>query len=111
MHPGDLAASGAPDTQPQSVPRNLVATASGVSQVHLGWTASTDNVEGAGYLVERQDPGSTSFVQVGTSTGTSYNDNEDGVGVGRDHAGGLGFRIGFASRRFYRARFSAAGSA
>jgi hypothetical protein len=28
----------------------------------------------AGYLVERQDPGSTSFVQVGTSTGTSYND-------------------------------------
>jgi hypothetical protein len=28
----------------------------------------------AGYLVERQDPGSPSFVQVGTSTGTSYND-------------------------------------
>jgi hypothetical protein len=27
-----------------------------------------------GYLVERQDPGSQSFVQVGTSTGTSYND-------------------------------------
>jgi hypothetical protein len=27
-----------------------------------------------GYLVERQDPGSQSFVQVGTSTGPSYND-------------------------------------
>jgi chitodextrinase len=45
-----------------------------VSQVKLSWTAPTDNVEVAGYLVEQQDPGSTSFVQVGTSTGTSYND-------------------------------------
>jgi len=63
-----------PDTQPPSVPGNLVATATGVSQVHLSWTASTDNVGVAGYLVERQDPGSASFVQVGTSTGTSYND-------------------------------------
>ena len=72
--PGDLLANGVEDTQPRSVPRNLVATASGVSQVHLSWTASTDNVGVTGYLVERQDPGSTSFVQVGTSTGTSYND-------------------------------------
>jgi len=64
----------APDTQPPSVPGNLVATAIGVSQVHLSWTASTDNVGVTGYLVERQDPGSPSFVQVGTSTGTSYND-------------------------------------
>ena len=45
-----------------------------MSQVKLSWTAPTDNVEVAGYLVEQQDPGSTSFVQVGTSTGTSYND-------------------------------------
>ena len=63
-----------PDTQPPSAPGNLVATAIGVSQVHLSWTASTDNVGVTGYLVERQDPGSPSFVQVGTSTGTSYND-------------------------------------
>ncbi len=41
-----------------------------MSQVKLSWTAPTDNVEVAGYLVEQQDPGSTSFVQVGTS----YND-------------------------------------
>jgi hypothetical protein len=27
-----------------------------------------------GYLVERQDPGSTSFAQVGTTAGTTYND-------------------------------------
>jgi fibronectin type III domain protein len=63
-----------PDTQPPSAPGNLVATAIGVSQVHLSWTASTDNVGVAGYLVERQDPGSANFVEVGTSTGTSYND-------------------------------------
>ena len=64
-----------PDTQPPSVPGNLVATAIGVSQVHLSWTASTDDVGVTGYLVERQDPGSPNFVQVGTtSTGTSYND-------------------------------------
>jgi chitodextrinase len=104
VHPGDLAASGAPDTQPQSVPRNLVATASGVSQVHLGWTASTDNVEGAGYLVERQDPGSTSFVQVGTSTGTSYNDTGLAAGSSytyrvlvRDATGSLNEYSGVAS--------------
>ena len=45
-----------------------------MSQVNLSWTASTDNVGVTGYLVERQDPGSTNFVQVGTSAGTSYND-------------------------------------
>ena len=56
-----------PDTQPPSVPGNLVATAIGVSQVHLSWTASTDDVGVTGYLVERQDPGSPSFVQVGTT--------------------------------------------
>ena len=62
-----------PDGQPPSAPGNLVATALGVSQVHLSWTASTDNIGVAGYLVERH-PGSQSFVQVGTSTGTSYDD-------------------------------------
>jgi hypothetical protein len=81
---GDLAANGAPDTQARTVPRNLVATALGVSQVNLSWTASTDNVGAAGYLVERQDPGSTSFVQVGTSTGTSYNDT--GLAAGSSYS-------------------------
>jgi chitodextrinase len=66
--------AGPPDTQSPSTPGNLVATAIGFSQVHLSWTASTDNVGVAGYLVERQDPGSASFAQVGTSDGTSYND-------------------------------------
>ena len=50
-----------PDTQAPSAPGNLVATALGVSQVNLSWTASTDNVGVAGYLVERQDPGKREF--------------------------------------------------
>jgi chitodextrinase len=66
--------AGPPDTEAPSTPGNLVATAIGVSQLHLSWTASTDNVAVAGYLMERQDPGNQSFVQVGTSTDTSYND-------------------------------------
>src|SRR5262249_18149777 len=63
-----------PDTQPPSAPGNLVARAIGVSQVNLSWTASTDNVGGRGYLVERQDPGSGRVVQWGTNPGTSYSD-------------------------------------
>ena len=62
------------NTEAPSAPGNLMATALGVSQVHLRWTASPDNVGVVGYLVERQDPGSTNFVQVRTSAGTSYND-------------------------------------
>jgi hypothetical protein len=62
------------DTQPPTAPTNLSAKALGVSQVNLSWTASTDNVGVAGYRVERQDPGSPNFAQVGTTTGTSYND-------------------------------------
>ena len=45
-----------------------------MSQVKLSWTPPADNVEVAGYLVEQQDPGTTSFVRLGTTTGTSYND-------------------------------------
>jgi chitodextrinase len=73
-----------PDTQPPSAPGNLVATALGISQVNLSWTASTDNVGVTGYLVERQDPGSPSFVQVGTSTGTNYNDT--GLAAGSSYS-------------------------
>jgi Fibronectin type III domain. len=73
---GDLGMLGVllPETQESNAPANLVATAIGVSQVHLSWTASTDNVRVTGYLVQRQDPESTSFVHVGTTTGTSYTD-------------------------------------
>ena len=76
-----------PDGEPPGAPGNLVATAIGVSQVHVSWTASTDNVGVTGYLVERQDPGNPSFVQVGTSTGTSYNDT--GLAAGSSY----GYRV------------------
>ena len=55
-------------TQAPSVRGNLVATALGVSQVKLSWTASTDGVGVKKYEVQRRDPGSTSFVHVGTTT-------------------------------------------
>ena len=61
-------------TQASSVRGNLVVRALGVSQVKLSWTASTDKVGVKKYEVQRQDPGSTSFVRVGTTTGTSYTD-------------------------------------
>ena len=82
---GDLGMFGVllPETQEPSAPANLVATAIGVNQVHLSWTASTDNVRVTGYLVQRQDPGSMSFVHVGTTTGTSYTDT--GLGEGSNY--------------------------
>ena len=61
------------DTQPPTAPTNLTATASG-NQVSLSWTASTDNVGVTGYLVYRENPGSSTFVQVGTATGTTFTD-------------------------------------
>jgi chitodextrinase len=63
-----------PDTQPPTAPGTPTATAVSTSQINLTWTASTDNVGVSAYLVERQDPGSSSFVQIGTATGTTFND-------------------------------------
>ncbi len=79
---GDLGMLGVllPETQGPSAPKNFVATAIGVRQVHLSWTASTDNVRVTGYLVERQDPASANFVQVGTTTSASYNDTNLAAG-------------------------------
>src|SRR5262249_15120176 len=62
------------DTQPPTVPGSLTVTGVNVTQINLSWTAATDNVGVKGYSVERQDPGSSSFVQIGTTTGTTYND-------------------------------------
>ena len=45
------------------------------TQINLAWTASTDNVAVANYRVERcQGATCTTFVQVGTPTGATYND-------------------------------------
>jgi len=66
---------GPPDTQPPTTPTNLSATAVASNQINLTWTASTDNVGVAGYLIERCKGASCSnFAQVGTASGTSYSD-------------------------------------
>ena len=65
----------AADTQPPTAPTNLTATASSGSQIHLSWTASTDNVGVTGYLIERcQGGGCTNFARLFTVTGTTYSD-------------------------------------
>src|SRR5262249_36488552 len=53
-----------PDTVPPTAPSNLSATASSANQVNLSWTASSDNVGVTGYLIDRMNPGSTTFTQV-----------------------------------------------
>src|SRR5207248_1621486 len=66
---------GGGDTQPPTAPSSLGATAVNSSQINLSWTASTDNVGVTNYLVERcGGVACTSFAQIGTSTGTTYND-------------------------------------
>ena len=59
-------------TQP-TAPTNLTASAVSGSQINLSWTASTDTVP-VTYEVYRENPGSTTYAQVGTTTGTTYSD-------------------------------------
>jgi hypothetical protein len=82
---GNLAMQGIfmQQAQAPSVRGDLVATALGVNQVKLSWTASTDDVGVKKYEVQRRDPESTSFVRVGTTTGTSYTDT--GLGSGSSY--------------------------
>ncbi len=63
------------DTTAPSVPSALTATVISGTQINLSWTASTDNVAVTGYRVERcQGSSCSSFAQVGTPTGTTFND-------------------------------------
>jgi chitodextrinase len=65
----------AADTTAPTAPTGLAATAASASQINLTWTASTDDVGVTGYQVDRcQGAGCTTFAQVATSTGTSFND-------------------------------------
>jgi hypothetical protein len=70
--------------QAPSVRGNLVATPLGVSQVKLSWTASTQDAGVKKYEVQRRDPGSPSFLHVGTTTGTSYTDT--GLATGSNYS-------------------------
>lgn len=63
------------DTQAPTAPTAPSAAATSSSQIHLGWTASSDNVGVTSYRVERcQGNNCNNFVQVGTPTSTSYDD-------------------------------------
>ena len=63
------------DTTPPSAPGTLTGSAVGASEVDLSWGAATDNVGVTGYRVERcLGSGCTSFAQIGTASGTSYQD-------------------------------------
>jgi chitodextrinase len=67
------AASG--DTQAPTAPSGLAATSVSSSQINLSWSASTDNVGVTGYRIERcQGASCSNFVQVGTSTATTFSD-------------------------------------
>ena len=58
-----------------TAPSNLTATAAGISQINLSWSASTSCAGIAHYVVQRcQGASCTSFAQVGTPTGTTFND-------------------------------------
>src|SRR6185369_2592874 len=73
---------GSQDTQAPAAPNNLVATASGTSQVNLSWTAATDNVGVTNYLIERCVTASCTFAQVATSTTTSISNTGLAAGTG-----------------------------
>ena len=58
-----------------SVPANLTANAVSGNEIDLSWGASTGGSGVTGYRVERcQGAGCSSFTQIATPTGTSYND-------------------------------------
>jgi chitodextrinase len=68
-------AQAAVDLTPPTAPATLSAAVVGSTQINLAWAASTDNVGVAGYRVERcAGSGCTSFAQIATPTGTSFND-------------------------------------
>ncbi len=86
-----------PDTTPPLAPASLTATPASTSQINLSWAAANDNVAVTGYRVERQDPGSTTFTQIATTTGTTFSNTGLAVGAtysyrvqGVDAAGNLG---------------------
>ncbi len=62
------------DTTPPTAPTNLAGNIVNSTQVSLTWTASTDNVGVAKYIVYRAPAGSASYSVVGTATAAAYTD-------------------------------------
>jgi hypothetical protein len=71
--------SGSVETMAPTTPTSPSATSTGITSIHLSWTASTDNTGVAGYLIYRggslvkttEGTGST-FDDVGLAAGTNY---------------------------------------
>jgi hypothetical protein len=64
-----------PDTTPPTVPSGLAARIVSSTEVDLAWAASTDDVGVTGYQVARcQGKTCITFAQIGTPTGTTFND-------------------------------------
>ncbi len=62
-------------TTPPTAPGNLTAAADRQGPIDLTWTASTSSIGIADYIVQRcQGLGCANFAQIGTATGTTYND-------------------------------------
>src|SRR5262249_34322931 len=58
-----------------SAPTALTASPGSSTDIDLGWTASASLVGVSGYRIERcQGAGCTNFAEIGTSTGTTYQD-------------------------------------
>jgi chitodextrinase len=74
------------DTQAPTAPGTLSATPASSTQINLSWVASTDNVGVTSYLVERcQGAGCTSFVQIGTTAGTTFSSTGLALGTTYGH--------------------------
>jgi glucose/arabinose dehydrogenase len=77
----------APDAQPPTAPSNLLGTATSASQIDLSWTASTDNVGVAGYLIERcAGAGCATFGQVAALSGTGTTYSNTGLTPGTSYS-------------------------
>ncbi|HSX29490.1 MAG TPA: LamG-like jellyroll fold domain-containing protein [Candidatus Saccharimonadales bacterium] len=68
---------GLPDTAAPSIPSGLSGTGTSISQISLGWTASTDNVGVAGYRVYRNGAqvatiGTAAYQDTGLALNTAY---------------------------------------
>jgi endo-1,4-beta-xylanase len=68
------AAFAAADTQPPTVPTNVVVANTTPAQVTVVWGAATDDVAVTGYDVFRANGLAAPFTSVGTVTGTSFTD-------------------------------------
>lgn len=58
---------------PPTIPQSFTATAASGTQINLSWSASTDQIGVAGYLIERcQGSSCTNFAEVASATATTF---------------------------------------